>query len=121
MWRFDPPYPSFTLVMSQSSRPLTDRPSFVERYHPYARKTGPRHARRGGLVVTVDRRFNPEQIVEEAAVVPPSVRHADERPEEEDVPVFGTADAPAAAPPARGRLAAILAVIAQVLRFGFFA
>lgn len=49
MWRFDPPYPSFTLVMAKVESPTFDpsrlppyRSSFLERFHPYPRSSGQR-------------------------------------------------------------------------------
>ena len=49
LWRFDPPYPSFALVMDKlesqtfdPSRLPSYRSSFLDRFHPYPRPPGQR-------------------------------------------------------------------------------
>ncbi|RPD66173.1 hypothetical protein L226DRAFT_609065 [Lentinus tigrinus ALCF2SS1-7] len=113
MWRFDPPYPSFTLIMTQPqaqnfdiSRLPAYRSSVLERFHPYARKATRRNQDR--LMLTIDRRYAAQPIAEEAttAPTPPIVEEEDE----------GLA---AGGQLARGKLAAALAVLLEILRFKF--
>ncbi|KAI0807551.1 hypothetical protein C8Q74DRAFT_72686 [Fomes fomentarius] len=80
-WRFDPPYPSFALVMAKAQQQSFDpsrlpsyRSSFLERHqsHPYAAALAahPRYARRDPLMVTVDHRYQVQSIAEVEECVP---------------------------------------------------